>query len=183
MALEKLQLSVRLCGRRKGDAVDRMVRESHYLHRWPGTAVAVFCLRSFDVPVGVIVYSLPPREIFKRYRVQLAWELSRLWVDDAMPRNTESWFIAQTVRWVRRMHPSVKALVSYADPSQGHQGTIYKASNWESDGRTDEERKTPRFDLVAGGKKYGRACHVPKGIPVTRLPRVSKFRYVYRIPV
>lgn len=179
--LKELNLIVRPWTRRKGDAVDHMIRACHYLNRWPGTTVAVFRLESNTNPVGVIVYSLPPREIFKRYNVTLAWELSRLWVSDEMPRNTESWFIAQTVRWIRRNRPSVGALVSYADPSQGHVGTIYKASNWKADGRTDQERKTPRFDLVANGKRYGRASHVPNGQVVERLPRVSKYRFVMHL--
>jgi hypothetical protein len=156
---------------------------------------AVFRLDSVGVPVGVITYSLPPREIFKRYSVTLAWELSRLWVSDEMPRNTESWFIAQTIRWLRKNRPDVELLVSYADPSRGHQGTIYKAANWKPDGKTDQERKTPRFDYLVQqpqremdfiegankGKKCGRAAHVPKGATVERLPRVSKFRYTYRM--
>lgn len=181
MALEKFLLSVRVCGRRAGDDVDRMIREGHYLHKWPGTAVAVFCLESKGTPVGVLTYSLPPKEIFKRYGVTLAWELSRLWVDDSMPKNTETWFIAQTINWIQRNRHDVKILVSYADPSRGHQGVIYKAANWKSDGRTDQGRKTPRFDLMCDGKKYGRASHVPKGAKVERVPRVSKFRYTYQL--
>jgi hypothetical protein len=75
----------------------------------------------------------------------------------------------------------VKALVSYADPSHGHSGTIYRAANWQQDGRTDQERKTPRFDYGVGEKIYSRRSHVPEGVAVLRIPRVSKFRYVYRL--
>lgn len=181
VALERLSLKVRVGGSRRGDAVDRMVRLNHYLRRWPGTAVAVFRLDSASVPVGVITYSLPPREVFKRYGVRLAWELSRLWITDAMPKNTETWFIAQTIHWLQRNRPDVELLVSYADPSWGHTGTIYRAGNWTGDGMTDEDRKTPRFDLVCEGKKYGRASHVPQGKAVERLPRSSKYRFIYRM--
>jgi hypothetical protein len=71
--------------------------------------------------------------------------------------------------------------VSYADPSVGHVGTVYKASNWMADGRTDDERKSPRCDYVDAntGKKYSRKSHIPAGAKVQRVPRVSKFRFVY----
>lgn len=71
--------------------------------------------------------------------------------------------------------------MSYADPSVGHMGTVYKAANWIPDGRTDDERKTPRFDYAdaATGKKYSRRGHVPEGVIIKRVPRVSKHRFYY----
>ena len=74
-------------------------------------------------------------------------------------------------------------LVSYADPSVGHSGTIYRAANWVQDGRTDQERKTPRFDYADAitGKKYSRKGHVPNGIEIKRIPRVSKNRFIYQL--
>lgn len=155
--------------------VDWMIRR-HYLRAWPGVVVATLGLYRAEVSVGVIVFSLPPPETFVRYG-GVTWELGRLWIDDAEPRNTESWFIARAVRYVRRFHPSVFALVSYADPSAGHIGTIYKASNWLADGRTDEERQTPRFDYEHNGKRFSRRAHVPEGVEALRVPRVSKYRY------
>jgi len=100
-----------------------------------------------------------------------------------MPTNTESWFIGKAIKWVRRYHPEVGALVSYADPSVGHAGTIYLASNWVSDGATDDERKTPRADYIdeSTGRKYSRRSHVPHAATLVRTPRVSKHRYVYRL--
>ena len=149
----------------------------HYLGKWPGVTTALVALCRRDVPVGCIVFALPPRETSQRYGGE-TWELARLWVDDSEPRNTESWFLSRTVKLIRRLCPTVRFLVSYADPSVGHQGTIYKAANWRYDGRTDEERKTPRFDYLCDGKHYSRRAHVPAGRPVERVPRVSKARYV-----
>ena len=71
------------------------------------------------------------------------WELARLWLEDSVPQNAETWLIAKAVKYIRQNLPAVKVLVSYADPSAGHRGTIYKAANWIADGRTDQERKTP----------------------------------------
>jgi hypothetical protein len=131
---------------------------------------------------GGIVFALPPRETSIRYG-GATWELARLWVEDGVPINAESWLIAQAVRYIRKERPDVKYLVSYADPSAGHQGTIYKAANWKSDDRTDDERKTPRFDYADAntGKKYSRRGHVPEGVTIRRIPRISKHRFVFQL--
>lgn len=152
----------------------------HYLGKWPGVSTALFALCRDGVPVGCVVFAEPPRETERRYGCK-TWELARLWVDDSEPRNTESWFLARVVALVRRLCPTVRCLVSYADPSVGHQGTIYRAANWQEDGHTDAERKTPRFDYEAEGKRYSRAAHIPAGVVAERVPRVSKARYVLRL--
>jgi hypothetical protein len=154
-----------------------MIRR-HYLKKWPGTVVARVGLFCDELARGVITFSLPPRETAKRYG-GVTWELSRLWIDDALPANAETWFMARAVALIRKARPDVKYLVSYADPSAGHVGVIYRAGNWKPDGRTDEGRTTPRCDYRdVSGKVYSRAGHVPDGVQVSRVPRVSKNRYV-----
>ncbi len=132
-----------------------------------------------ETPVGVIVFALPPRETCKRYGVSVCWELARLFIEDSEPKNTETWFVSRAIRWVKVTRSEVECLVSYADPSVGHSGVIYRAGNWIADGRTDQERKSPRCDYEADGKRYSRRGHIPEGLVITRVPRVSKFRFVY----
>ena len=55
-------------------------------------------------------------------------ELSRLALVDVMPDNSESYFIGRLIRLVRQLGCDV--LLSYADPTYGHAGTIYRATNW-----------------------------------------------------
>lgn len=169
---------------RKTDIALQPMIKAHYLGRWPGVVTLVLALRDCSSGrfVGVLVFALPPRETAKRYGGK-TWELARLWIDDCMPKNTETFFMARGVRYIRSFHPDVEVLVSYADPSVGHSGAIYRAANWVSDGRTDQERKTPRFDYrdPTTGKVYSRKSHVPAGMPIERVPRVSKHRFVYRL--
>jgi hypothetical protein len=155
--------------------------KAHYLHRWPGVVVLILAAYRDSLPVGCIVFALPPRETMKRYKVSLAWELARLYLLDSEPFNSETWLIAKAFKWIKKHFPKVELIVSYADPSVGHQGVIYKAANFEIDGKTDQERKTPRFDYSVEGKIYSRRSHVPEGSVITRVPRVSKFRYIYRL--
>lgn len=153
----------------------------HYLGRWPGVTTCTLGLlnETKSAYIGVVVFALPPRETAVRYGVRLAWELARLFIEDCTPKNTETWFMARCIAWVKRMRPDVELLVSYADPSAGHAGTIYRAGNWISDGRTDQDRKTPRFDYAVGLKVYSRRGHVPDGATVIKVPRVSKWRFIY----
>jgi hypothetical protein len=128
--------------------------------------------------VGCVVYSCPPRETETRYGGK-TWELARLYLVDEIPANAETWLIAKSVKYIRKNFPEVSHLVSYADPSAGHSGTIYKAANWIADGSTDDERKTPRCDYYDDrtGKKYGRRGNMPVDAVIVRKPRATKRRF------
>lgn len=162
----------------RGEA-DAMIRR-HYLGKWPGVCVMTLGLFVDGIAQGVMVFALPPRETSRRYG-KPTWELARLWVCDDMPTNSETYFIGRAIRLIKKTRKEVQMLVSYADPSASHTGVIYRASNWKPDGRTDQERKTPRFDYAcaASGKKFSRRKHIPVGTDFVRVPRVSKHRFTY----
>ena len=63
------------------------------------------------------------------------WEIKRLVMSPLCPKNSESRFIAITIKMLRKM-AIVKGIVTYADDGQGHQGAIYKASGFKSLGMT-----------------------------------------------
>jgi hypothetical protein len=73
------------------------------------------------------------------------YELNRLWLDDKLPRNTESKFIGWCLREVKKILPNA-IIISHADGAQGHVGTVYKATNWVYTGTT-----TPFMDIVEDG--------------------------------
>ncbi|MBM3892682.1 MAG: hypothetical protein FJ388_26485 [Verrucomicrobia bacterium] len=156
--------------------------KAHYLHARPAIVLLALALVRGLRFLGCAIYSAPPRETDKRYGGK-TWELARLYLLDEVPKNAETWLVAQSVKWIKRNHPEVCHLVSYADPSVGHVGTIYRAANWRMDGRTDDERKSPRCDYYDArtGKKYGRKGNMPTDAVVERRPRTSKHRFVYTI--
>lgn len=80
----------------------------HYLRKRPAVvplSVAMF-LDGGIAPVGCCVFALPPKQTSVRYGVETL-ELARLWIDDSIPKNGETWLIAQSVRMVRRLLPSI----------------------------------------------------------------------------
>lgn len=54
-------------------------------------------------------------------------ELTRLWCPDCMPRNTESKLISESLKMLPK---EIKLVLSFADSSKNHSGTIYQATNW-----------------------------------------------------
>lgn len=154
----------------------------HYLAKRPAIVLLALKMIYRGNPVGTIIFSAPNKQLSVRYG-GLTWELARLYLLDEMPMNSESWLIAQGVKWIKRQNPEVGFLVSFADPSANHKGIIYQASGWTFDGKTDAGRKSPRCDYVDmnTGKKYGRKGNIPAGAVIKRTPRVSKYRYFLKI--
>ena len=65
-------------------------------------------------------------------------ELRRLCCIDETPKNTESYFIGRTLRWLRK-NTGYKVVVSYADTHHGHEGTIYKDLTLSNDERQNHQ--------------------------------------------
>lgn len=154
--------------------------QAHYLHKRPAIVTLCLLLSVCSLPVGVAIFGMPPREANKRYG-GWTWELARLFIEDFVPRNAETFLVARAIRYIKRYYPAIKFLLSYADPSARHHGGIYIAGGWKRDGRTDDDRKTPRKDVVDldTGKVYGRWSQAPATARIGKKDRVSKFRFVY----
>lgn len=65
-------------------------------------------------------------------------ELHRLVTLDSCPKNTESWFVSRALRGLKEYKEKYKAVISFADSTEGHVGTIYQASNAIYYGKTGE---------------------------------------------
>lgn len=78
-------------------------------------------------------------------------ELTRLWINDSLGKNTESWVIARSFEYIRKNRPEIKLLISYSDVGAGHKGGIYQATNWIYQGKFGETNKMYSFD---GGKSW-----------------------------
>lgn len=128
-------------------SVARAVAEAeHYMHRKPQVSWA-FGLQDGPALRGICTFGPPAsREVQKGAcpgDPSKVTEFNRLWVHDDMPRNTESWFVAQCLRELPAM-----IVVSYADTAAGHLGYVYRAMNFRYAGWTDMERRTPRYDYM-----------------------------------
>ena len=57
-------------------------------------------------------------------------ELNRMAFDDYLPRNSESYCIAQSIKLIKKNAPQIKWIISFADGCSCGDGTIYRASNF-----------------------------------------------------
>tara|TARA_Y100001954_G_C15804181_1_gene601774 strand:+ start:2153 stop:2782 length:630 start_codon:yes stop_codon:yes gene_type:complete len=95
-----------------------------------------------DTLIGAMIYGgLAMASVWKKYgEVESdVVELRRLCCIDDTPKNTESYFIGQTLRWLKK-NTDYKVVVSYADSNYNHTGTIYQATNFEYHGMTANGR-------------------------------------------
>lgn len=101
------------------------------------------CFGLFDKSklIGVIMFATPCSEnvrssIFGVEHKNKVIELHRLHILDITPKNTESWFISRSLKLLKEIRPEIKAVISFADETEGHNGTIYKATNAMRIGKT-----------------------------------------------
>ncbi len=127
-----------------GRAAD-LVRALHYSKSAANTSVHAHCLvrRDGGGVVGAALW-MPPtakaaghlarRLLGDPARHREVLNLSRLVIAPGEPKNAAGLLLGASERLVRR-DPRWALLTTYADPARGHQGTIYRATNWTPDGK------------------------------------------------
>lgn len=117
--------------------IKKFVENKHYSRSADVAAMYSFAMVSERVGiVAAAIFSKPAmNSIFKLYggTEDEILELRRLVGVDDTPKNTESYFIGKCLKWLIK-NTDKKTIVSYADPSFGHGGGIYKATNFIYDG-------------------------------------------------
>lgn len=109
------------------------IKAHHYSQTCPGGKF-YFSLEYNERLLGVAVFSNPSRQNITVEGVSKLLELSRFFIIEGTPKNTESYFLSACLRELK--NSEYEGVVSYADPTEGHTGTIYKACNFELAGVT-----------------------------------------------
>jgi len=166
------------------DEVREWLLFKHYAHRIPSISFAFGLYNKELRMVGVCTYGVPASPslvsgaISEEYADKF-FELNRLVVDDGLPRNTLSFFVATTLK----MLPRPMVVVSYADSEQGHHGYIYQATNWLYTGMTK-----PHSEYSVDGEQNKHSRHLldeyggineakAKGVKMSVGQRSIKYRY------
>jgi hypothetical protein len=108
-----------------------IVIANHYLHRKAPCSIAFGLFdRSTHLCYGVVTYGVSASSTLLKGicgvdQAQNVYELTRLWVDDSVPKNGESFLIGNTLKQLDK-----EIIVSYADSSQEHLGIVYQATNF-----------------------------------------------------
>jgi hypothetical protein len=70
------------------------------------------------------------RKLFPSLTTRDYFEIGKLCLMDVEPKNSESRFIAQVLKWVRQNCPDIKLIFTWADAMWGKPGYVYQASNF-----------------------------------------------------
>jgi len=174
-----------------------LVERCHYSRVMP--RITKLCIGGFAqggrlVAVMTLGYGTRPlhtlRLLFPSLTVPEYLEIGKLCVDDGMPPNTESYFIARCIGLLRKHYPQVKVLFSWADGILGKPGFVYQASNFYYGGYTWSEmyldkngvRVHPR--TIQGITARPGLARGPRDFETTKALGYTKyygkqFRYVY----
>ena len=165
-----------------------IVRSHHYLHSLPGGTCLAFGVLAAGSLLGVVtlgVGSTNAHRLVDGAKREDCLALTRLWLSDQLPSNSESRVLGIVIRSLRR-HTSLKFLVTYADPSQGHVGVIYQATGWLYTGLS---QPTPLYDIGDGRASHSRSFSqaygtrsaryfAGEGMKIKKVPVTAKHRYV-----
>ena len=166
-----------------------LILPNHYLHSLPGGTKLSLGIFLNAKLLGALTFGVGP---YFGYRIvndaspDDVVTLTRLWLSDELPSNSESKVLGIALRSLKR-DTSLKFVLAYSDPSVRHLGTIYQATNWLYTGRSSA---TPLYDIGDGILHHSRSlAHslgshsirylTSQGINVKTVPQSAKHRYVY----
>lgn len=162
-----------------------IVVAKHYLHRTAPVshAFGLFYPNMIE-PLGVITYGVSPSSTLLRGicgddEKNNVYELNRLWIDDRVMKNAESFLVSRSMKFLDR-----EIIVSFADTKQKHLGIVYQACNFYYTGLSSKF-KDPKISGIEG--HHATYAHgmtneevVEKyGDKVTFIERSRKHRYIY----
>ena len=169
-------------------AKELLIRE-HYLRSFPGGTHLAFGVFMEQRLLGALSLGAGPANAYalvEGAEPQDCFSLTRLWLSDELPPNSESRVLGFTLRALKR-HTQLKFLITYADPAQGHLGYIYQSTNWIYVGLS---QATPLYDIGDGRLYHSRTLsqiygtHSLKylrdhGVQASLVAQTPKHRYAY----
>ena len=84
--------------------------------------------------------------------------------------------VASALKQLRASSPGLRAVVSFADPKEGHRGGIYQAGNWIYTGKSNE---VTEYYIDGRWQHTRNAHHNPKRPRAPKRTSPGKFRYIY----
>jgi hypothetical protein len=177
-----------------GEAKD-YIRRNHYSKGSHNGPSPCFGLYIDSTLIGVLMFATPCSEnvrssVFGTEHKTHVTELHRLHVADyylgsRVPKGTTSWFISQSLKALKKIKPTIWGVITFADSTEGHRGTVYKATNALYCGMTSpstfylDEKGTLRHPRQ-NGVNISRESATERGWRAVR--RLSKHRFLYFLP-
>lgn len=183
-----VELKVAPCGH---DAAKYAVENWHYSRILPTGKLVKFGVWEDKKFIGVVIFSRGASpwlgKALELDQTEIC-ELTRI----AMTKHATpvSQIVAICLKKFKEGNPKMRAVVSFADPKEGHKGGIYQAGNWIYTGQSGQvteyfvdgrwrHKKGVWNRLVKEGKQGKNLPVIPGGEPIPWRDMPGKFRYIY----
>ena len=135
----------------KKSEADPIIIANHYSHKVTKNSFLSFLVYYYGKVSGAlqIGFGIHPKNK-GQYNSNEVREFDRMWLSDDMPKFSETITISLLHHYLRKVHPEIKHLISYADNSDdvGNVGTIYKAANYRLVGKIKSD-----FYILESGER------------------------------
>ena len=171
------------------DKANAIIRANHYskvVYSGSKIHLGVFAPELLGVlQFGVAMNPASQASVVAETKEDEYLELNRMWLDDKLPRNSESRAVSCAMKFIRKKFPQIQWVQSFADERCGCYGVVYQACNfvycgehtsvfWEFNGEmyhnslmTRNPDLTPKARFIQENKA--------KAIP----HKLRQFRYLY----
>jgi len=169
-----------------------LIRKNHYSKTTYNNTLCHLGVYSPDL-LGVLQFgqAMNPQSmggVVEGTEIDEAMELNRMWLHDALPRNSESRAISYAIKYLKRKNPRLGWIQSFADERCGRWGVVYQAANflycgehsstfWELDGEMYHNSAMTRNDKGRGKRPEVLQANKDRATPHT----LRQFRYIYFI--
>ena len=135
----------------KKSEADPIIINHHYSHKVTKNSFLSFLVYYYGKVTGALQVGYGKKNKNKgQYNSNEVREFDRMWLSDDMPKFSETITISLLHHYLRKVHPEIKHLISYADNSDdvGNVGTIYKAANYRLIGKIKSD-----FYILESGER------------------------------
>lgn len=171
------------------EAAKYAVEHWHYSRRMPRGKLAKLGVWEDGQFIGCVLFGQGNGRLGTSYglTMQQSAELSRVALK--VHNHPVSRIVSLSIKIMHRSFPSISLLVSYADPSQGHNGGIYQAMNWIYVGssapdikyidKTGQEWHSRSISKDGFKIQFGRRTYTPPVSECLAIPLPPKHKYLY----
>lgn len=150
----------------------------HYSHVMPSGKLIKYGVWEDNRFIGCIIFGRGANNhIGQPYKLAVTEVCELVRIALSSHQNPVSRIVGISIRLLRANNPALRLIVSYADPAQGHVGSIYQAMNWIYVGKSQAQREM----MINGRIVHKRAVNSIRGT-VVGLPYSDllwKHKYLY----
>ena len=166
------------------------VEKWHYSHRIPTGKNIYFGLLNDGFLYAVIVYGIGVNPYQASFLgVESVIEIKRMCRSEPKMPYELSRFIRLTMKMARKLM-TFDAVVAFADPEQGHEGTVYKAAGFKHEGFTNQEwhlvgndgiKRHRRLAFRMARRNNITVSEARERLGMKRIKTEKKYRWVLRL--